>query len=58
MNPLTKSEELPDERPDVTSDLQYPFTKDKRDVDDAFLECVAEGWIDRSGGKRQVNGII
>jgi beta-carotene hydroxylase len=32
----------------TTSKFQYPFTKDKQDIDDAFLESVAEGRIDRS----------
>lgn len=35
----------------TTSKYQYPFTKDKQDIDDAFLESVAEGRIDRSGGR-------
>lgn len=34
----------------TTSKYQYPFTKDVKDLDDAFLESVAEGRIDRSGG--------
>lgn len=35
----------------TTSKYQYPFTKDKQDIDDAFLEGLAEGRIDRSGGR-------
>jgi beta-carotene hydroxylase len=31
----------------TTSKFQYPFTKDKKDLDDAFLESLAEGRIDR-----------